>query len=336
MSRVVAASLVAAVVLVPAYACTLSTVTGDVDGGAADAASGVDASASDATLPDAPASDSGTALGECVAYTPAVITGKKEGSFARADEVVSVTLPETDVGGGLLKVTYTGKHLPLVGSIWLSAGELASEARYTTKPIGPGLTTAPSTVVYYRLQGKTRYELRTKPFSFDENGPNGYVVDYAYQPLVDCYEGNDTLATAKRIPVNTKITAFEHAGIGPDDRLLVRDTGQDWYTFELTREQRVKLTGFLPGKDGAAGANAALFYVTTADGTTPPECSTGSPFSTDPVADTENVETCEGLLPPGKYYVQLAHFTSQPAGWDSDEPIHPSWNTPYTFTIEAK
>ena len=335
MSRVLAASLFAAMVLVPAYACTLSTVTGDVDGGAADAASNVDA-ASDATLPDAPAIDSGTAQGECVAYTPAVINGKKEGSFARADDVVSVTLPATDVGGGLLKVTYTAKNNPLVGGIWLSEGDRALEERFSTRPIGPGVTTSPSATVYYRLRGNTRYELRTRPFAFDESGPNAYVVDYAYQPLVDCYEQNDSLATARRIPLNSKISAYAHAGIGPNDSLLVRDSGQDWYVFELATERRVKLTGFLPGKDGADGENSTHFIVTNSDGTTAPACSTGDSFSTDPVADTENVETCEGLLPPGKYYVQLAHFTSQPAGWDSDEPIHPSWNTPYTFTIEAK
>jgi hypothetical protein len=332
MSRFVSVSALAAVVvLVPLYACTLTNATGVVDGGA-DAGTAADGATADGATADADGSD----LGECVRYTPAVIAGKKEGSFASRDDVVSVVLPETDVGGGLLKVTYTGKNLPLVGSIVLAEGPRAEEDRFTTRPIGPGATSTPSTVVYYRLHGKKRYQLRTKPFSFDDAGPNGYSIDYTYQPLIDCYEDNDARTSAKRIPVNTTITAFEHAGIETNDSLLVRDSGQDWYWFELPREQRVKLKGFLPGKDGADGANAALFYVTASDGETEPGCATGSRFSTDPVADTENVETCEGILPAGKYFVRLAHFTSQPAGWDADEAIHASWNTPYTFVVEAK
>lgn len=340
MSRSLLALSLAAAVVLPAYACTITTSTNDGDAGTPDAdttvdAATVDAATVDAATVDAP-SDAGADLGECVRYTPAVMTGTKTGSFANRDDVVSIPLPQADLGGGILVVTYTAKHQPLVGSIWLAEGTRAAEDRFTTKPIGPGATTSPSTVVRYRLQGSKRYELRTRPFTFDDTGPNEYAISYTYEPLVDCYEGNDTPATAKRIPLNTTITAYQHAGIGPDERLLVRDSGIDWYSFELTQERRVKLRGVLPGKDGADGANPALFYVTTSDGETAPPCTTGSPFSTDPVSATESVETCEGVLAPGKYLVQLALFTSQPAGWDSDEPIHKSWNTPYSFVIEAK
>lgn len=191
-------------------------------------------------------------------------------------------------------------------------------------------------MVYYRLQGKRKYELRTTPFSFDDDGPNTYSIEYAYEPLVDCYESNDTRAEAKRIPLNKTITAYQHAGIGPSDSLFVRDSGADWYTFDLAEAKTVKLKGKLPGKDGPDGENAALFSVLLADGVTPARCAGSEPFTTDPVSATENVETCEGLLEPGKYLVKLDLFTSQPAASEINEPARKPWNTPYTFVLEAK
>lgn len=289
---------------------------------------------------DAGATDSATDAGaepnDCVPYTPAAISGTKEGTFATADDIVKVKLPETDVGGGLLKVTYEAKVQPLVGSIWLSEGAPTDAPRAETTAFGPGVTNADPAVVYFRLAGKKSYEVGVKPFFFaGDPAKDGYKMTYVYEPQNDCYEGNDAASAAKRIPVNTTITASLHTGIGATDTGLVKESGEDWYAFTLAAPKTVQLKAFLPGKDGADGKNSALLSIFQADGTTAAECANLQQMATNPVSDTENVETCSGALPAGRYLVKMEHFVSQASSTAVNTAPHKSWNTPYTFTIVA-
>ena len=286
---------------------------------------------------DGGATDGGAEPNDCVPYTPASISGTKEGTFATRDDIVKVKLPETDVGGGLLKVTYEAKVQPLVGSIWLGEGAPTDAPRAETSAFGPGVTNADPAVVYFRLAGKKSYEVGVKPFFFaDDPAKDGYKMTYTYEPQNDCYEGNDTSATAKRIPVNTTITASLHTGIGPTDTGLVKESGEDWYAFTLAAPKTVQLKAFLPGKDGPAGKNSTLMTVFQADGVTAAGCASGEGLlTTNPVADTENVETCSGSLAAGRYLVKLEHFVSQASSTAVNTAPHKSWNTPYTFSIVA-
>lgn len=285
---------------------------------------------------DASTADDHADLGGCVSYTPAEISGTLSGSFASADEIVRVPLPVTDVGGGLLRVTFLAHNQPMVGSIWLGEGARSAEARHETSAFGPGISDA-TAVVYYRLAGNKRYEIGAQSFSFDDSGVDDYTITYAYQPQLDCYEANDTRDAARRIPLDTTITASLHTGIGPDDSGTVNATGEDWYTFQLTAPKIVRLRATLPGKDGPDGGNTAMFTIFTADGTTAADCGGGSgSFATDPVSPTEAVETCEGTLAAGTYFVKLGHFVSQAAATDNNVAPHRSWNTPYTFVVSAR
>lgn len=284
---------------------------------------------------DGGATDGGAEPNDCVPYTPASISGTKEGTFATGDDIVKVKLPETDVGGGLLKVTYEAKVQPLVGSIWLGEGAPTDAPRAETSAFGPGVTNADPAVVYFRLAGKKSYEVGVKPFFFaDDPAKDGYKMTYTYEPQNDCYEGNDTSATAKRIPVNTTITASLHTGIGPTDTGLVKESGEDWYAFTLAAPKTVQLKAFLPGKDGDGGKNSTLMTVFQADGVTAAQCNL-EVMETNPVADTENVETCSGALAAGRYLVKLEHFVSQASSTAVNTAPHKSWNTPYTFSIVA-
>lgn len=280
--------------------------------------------------------DATTDLGECVPYTGAEISGTSSGSFASADEIVKIALPVTDVGGGLLRVTYQAHNQPMVGSIWLGEGARSDEARHVTAAFGPGVADS-TAVVYYRLAGNKRYEIGVQSYSFDDSGEDDYTITYAYEPQPDCYEANDTRSAARRIPLDTTITASLHAGIGTEDGDIVSATGEDWYTFELTAPKVVQLRGFLPGKEGADGVNSAMLTIFTADGTTAADCGGGEgSFETDPVSPTESVETCEGTLAAGTYYVRLGYFVSQYAVTGNNEAPHRSWNTPYTFIVSAR
>jgi len=276
----------------------------------------------------------GTDLGDCVPYAPATIADKKSGAFASGDDYVKFELPKTDLGGGLLKVTYVQAG-PVTAAIFLAEGAEPNVPRDETTAFGPGVTDDAPAVVYYRLAGNKSYQLGIKSFVYNADKPS-YSVEYSYEPLVDCYEANDTSAAARRVPVNTTITAYHHTGIGKDDTGLVNDTGDDWYYFELDASKTVKLQGVLPGKDGPDGGNSAQFTVYTADGTTTPACSGSETFETDPVAPKPSVETCSGELAAGKYLVRLKHFASQFSATSVNGTFNASWNTPYTFQIDAK
>lgn len=326
-------SAICAALVATSFACsTNNSVDGDC-GAANDGGGGTDGRGEGGASDGGEATDGGGDLGECVSYAPASISGKKTGVFTSA-EVVKIPLPETDVGGGLLKVTYT-QDAPVVGSLFLPEGASAADPRAETGAFGPGIGSGGPGVVYYRLAGKKAYELGVKPFSFDDTKAN-YGVEYVYEPLVDCYEANNSLAAAKRVPVNETITAYHHTGIDTNDTGSLNESGDDWYFFELSSEKRVKLKGVLPGKDGATGGNSALFTVYTADGEAQPACSGSGAFETNPVSDTEAVETCDGALSAGKYFVKLAHFVSQPSSSGVNESFNKSWNTAYTFKIEAQ
>jgi hypothetical protein len=98
----------------------------------------------------------------------------------------------------------------------------------------------------------------------------------------------------------------------------------------------VQLKAFLPGKDGDGGKNSTLMTVFQADGVTAAGCGTGQGvLATNPVADTENVETCSGSLAAGRYLVKLEHFVAQASSTAVNTAPHKSWNTPYTFSIVA-
>lgn len=284
----------------------------------------------------APSSDSGAedSFGECVKYTPADLSGSKSGTFTSA-ETVRIPLAKTDVGGGLLEVTYT-QNGSVEGSLFLAEGARAEEPRAGTGAMGPGVDSDQPVTVTYRLAGNKTYELGITPFSFNPETAE-YRLDYTYRPLNDCYESNDSVETAKRIPVNVGITAYQHAGIGVDDTSTVNASGEDWYYFELTEPKSVRLESTLPGKDGADGGNSGVWSVYQSDASTLAECATDSgSLSTDPVSSTETLETCEAALGAGKYYVHLSLFTGQPSVTGRDNAFNASWNTPYTLRIVAK
>src|SRR5690606_33558236 len=99
----------------------------------------------------------------------------------------------------------------------------------------------------FRAHGNTNYELVVRPaFSLYDDEDTSWSVSWSYQPLLDCYEGNDTIATAKRIPVGVPVEAYAHTGILADDQVLVRPSGVDFYTFELTEPTTVRLRATKP------------------------------------------------------------------------------------------
>ncbi|MCZ2250009.1 MAG: hypothetical protein LC111_14720 [Bacteroidia bacterium] len=271
-----------------------------------------------------PGTDGGD-LGECAIYTPTAIVGSKSGTFASGADVVSIPLPATDVGGGLLEVTISAQTQAMEVAIWLSEGEKKDEARMENAVLDDQTGT-----FYVRLHGGKAYELRAHATNFRDDRTNGYTISWKYEPLVDCYEDNDTRESAKRIPINTPIKAYLHVGIGPDDSHLVGPTADDWYTFELTEPKTAQLRVNVPGD------NTAYFSVRNADDV---EVTCDDPnfgMGTSATDTAEEMTSCVATLAPGKYWIKGAISNSEYPGTGIGEPVPPSWNTAYTLTVETK
>ncbi|MBX3226415.1 MAG: hypothetical protein KIT84_44665 [Labilithrix sp.] len=287
-------------------------------------------------IPDCPVPEGGTTpptgdagpsgdLGECVTYQPAAIDGTKSGTFTSGTDVVSIPLAATDVGGGLLKVTAAAQTQALEVSLWLGEGEKKDEARWEG-----GALDGETQTFYFRLHGGKSYELRAQATNYRDDKTNGYTVTWAYEPLVDCYEGNDTREAAKRIPVNTPIKAFLHAGIGPNDGRLVGPTADDWYWFELAEQRSVTMRVNVPGD------NTAFFSVRDGEDV---EVSCDDPnfgVHTSATDTAEDMASCSATLAPGKYWVRGGLGNSEEPGTGPGDAVPRTWNTPYTLTIDAK
>ncbi len=287
-----------------------------------------DCPAPDGGVPSTPQSDAGVDGGdrsECNAYTPAAIAGSKSGTFASGSDVVSIPLPKTDVGGGLLKVTMTAQTQAMEVALWRGDGAKKDEARWEASVLDEE-----SGTFYLRLHGGTAYELRAHTTNFRDDRTNGYAISWEYEALVDCYEGNDTRESAKRIAINTPIKAYLHAGIGPDDSRLVGPTADDWYTFELAEKKTATLRVNVPGE------STAYFSVRNGEDTEVPCDDPNFGMSTNATDTAEDMASCVATLAPGKYWIKGGLANSEDPGTGTGDPLPRSWNGAYTLTVEAK
>lgn len=281
----------------------------------------------DASTPtDATATDGGAAdRGECTDYTPAKVDAAKSGTFASAQDVVKLPLPTTDVGGGLLAITMKATSQPFEVGVWLLEGDKASEQRTEADVDADG--TASYTA---RLAGGKTYELRITPLDFRADKANGYGVEAKYEPLVDCYEGNDTRAAAKRIPTDRAITAHLHAGIGPNDSRLVGPTGDDWYWFELAEPKKVSLALTIPGE------STAYFQLRDAKDEVV-RCEDPNESVEMPGTETrETFTTCAASLEAGRYWVRAGLANSEEPSTGPNLAVPKSWREPYTLTVVTR
>lgn len=301
-----------------ALACTVTEDDGD-----SPTAPSLDASAPPGQ--DASTGEAGTDLGDCVRYTPAEIAGSRSGAFTSNTDVATIPLPVTDVGGGLLKITVAAQTQATEVSVWLGQGDKKDEARWEASVLDDATGS-----FYVRLAGGLAYELRAHPTNFRDDRTNAYTVTWTYEPLVDCYEANDTLAAAKRIPVGTPIEAYLHAGIGPDDSRLVGTQAEDWYVFELAESKVTTLRVNVPGD------NTAYFSVVDGDGE---EIACDDPnfgMGTSSTDTAETMTSCVATLAPGRYWIKGAIANSEYPGTGIGEPVPPSWNRAYTLTVDAQ
>jgi hypothetical protein len=261
--------------------------------------------------------------GECTPYTPATVAGSKSGTWASGRTLDTVLLDISDVGGGLVEVTLTGTDHPTEVSVRLQ-GRPEDEWHPGVDVLVSDSTTLTRGFVL-RAQGEKRYQLELRPIGTPAPDKSAsYTVTWAYKPNVDCYEHNDSVATAKRLPLDVPIQAYAHAGIIEGDGILVGPSILDFYRFELPSPRRVSLSARKP-------SDTALTFELWEP------ASQGALAATDMFAGANEDSTSEELeLPAGTHYVRVNTFASQPSTQTTDTPLPADWNRPYTLTIKTR
>lgn len=275
----------------------------------------------DPVPPQCPASTTpATDRGECSSEQPQATTGQQSGAWTPTALHARVPLTIADPSGGLVEVTLTVTDVP--GEVGVT---VPGDPDYRSGVLAwvdeqPPRKTRRFT---FRAQGQQTYELDVAAFSTPGAGESAaWTVSWRYTPNPDCYEPNDTLAAAKRIPLDVPITAFAHPGIRPGEVVLVRNGLLDFYRFELSAPTTVRLAVKQPYEaqvsfelwDGAANAPLA---------------------ATDLFAAPDVVSTsAEVELAAGTWYVRVSPFVDDYGATPDDQPAPAYWSLPYTLTVE--
>lgn len=255
----------------------------------------------------------------CVKYEPAKVAGNQRGVWKTREDQQVVAIDVSDPGGGLVKVTIGVTGTPTTANVRVKG--LTGEANEVGVNVGAGGEKQGGFV--FRAQGGQHYELVLKPFVGLADGDNSYSLSWSYEPLVDCYEHNDTKETARKIAVGESVQADAHAGMIAGDGLRVGPALVDFYKFELTAKTKLRLAVTKPDD------SALVFEVLDAQD--------AGLASVDPVgAGGTELVSDDAELEAGTYWVRVAAFVGQATTQDSKEPIPAGWNRPYKFSLQIR
>lgn len=254
-------------------------------------------------------------LHECEPYRPADVSGERNGSFTEIDEFETWPIVIDDPGGGLVTVTLQASGGTTVSVLIKDVvAEVNSHIGHLTDENG-------NAKIVFRAHGNKTYNLSATAF-VTPNDVATWTAKWSYEPLVDCYEHNDTRADARAIPVNTPISAYAHTGILEEDGVLVGPSVVDWYRFTIHEPATVSLASVMPDE-------SALFFDLLGDDDIV-ALATASHVAAPNSVESEAVE-----LAAGTYYVRLGYFVSDSVGVSGDDVVPALWREPYTLTVNV-
>jgi hypothetical protein len=274
-------------------------------------------------------------LHECVAYDPSDAGGDLSGSWAASGSAGEVTRDITvpsDPGGGYVTVRLQAPEgiRPLLGVqvIPLVSGSIFTEA--TDPAVNPDPTLLE--MVFEVAPGR-QYQLllRAASAASGVTFPQGYSASWSFTSRVDCYEPNDTLETAKAIPMETAITATFIAGYRDSNSIPALSVPTlDFYRFELHAPSAVRITL----SDVADTVRPRLLLFTDAGATI-------GIGALAPAAGANAVYESAGALAAGWYRVRVdtqqspAAFSREAHVSRSDEEMPPHFVQDYTLVVET-
>lgn len=186
-------------------------------------------------------------LHECVAYQPTVGAGEDlsatwTATGAAGDVVDAFTVPG-DAGGGYVRFVLDAPD-GVRPSLEIDVLPLASGAIYAASADpADSIDTTRIEVVFEVAAGRS-YQVRMRAANAESSVafPQGFSADWTFESRYDCYEGNDTLATAKAIPMNATVEGHLIAGFRDANNVTSGgDTTRDFYRFELHETTTVRV-----------------------------------------------------------------------------------------------
>lgn len=291
-----------------------------VDSGPGDGGS-ADTGAADTGMGDTGPGDAGaTAAHDCTPYTPTDEAGMSDGRWTEANDEApmhGLTAP-ADPGGGHFHVTLGGFDGTRV------AGQLQIYDGIDGTHIGNAVDGTRGAGVSARFTAApgASYDVRPRQFLNESPAsyPIAYVLTWELVPAVDCYEPNDTVEQAKRIPLEERIEAFLLAGFGDD--IPSKEEYADLYAIEV-----------------AAAGEIVVDFVQVPDDLTIEVELLDESRST--VSRWHNAATGGGSLfeqtvmldAAGTYYVRVTPWLLPDVFVADDEAAPASWTMPYTFEV---
>jgi len=279
-------------------------------------------------------------LHECVMYEPTLnVGGDISGQWSTSGEagqvVETITVPD-DAGGGYVTVRIQSDTGSMRSQIF---AEVIPEASASISLPGqsvtdPAIDPDPSLVeAVFEVAPEREYLLTLRGLNRIGGSityPQRFTASWSFTSRVDCYEPNDTLATAKAIPMENPITASFIAGFRDSNSIeATSEPTLDFYRFELHAPTAVRITL----SDVVATVRPRLTLYNAA-GTT-----VGSAASA-PAAGQSAVLT-SGTLPAGWYRVRVdvglspSSFRRSSLTSNTDTEIPPHFLQNYTLVVET-
>ncbi len=278
-------------------------------------------------------------LHECVMYeptptTPVDISGSWTASGGAGDVLRTITVP-ADPGGGYVTVRLrstasmrpelTAEVLPEASASIVLSGQTTADPAINPDPtlVEAVFEVAPGRSYRLTLRG-------TNTAGAGITYPQAFTASWSFSSRVDCYEPNDTIETAKAIPMENPISASFIAGFRDSNSIqATSEPTLDFYRFELHAPTAVRITL----SDVVATVRPRLTLYNAA-GTT-----VGS-AALAPAAG-ENAVLTSGTLPAGWYRVRTdvaqspSAFRRSSLTSNTDTEIPPHFLQNYTLVVET-
>ena len=295
------------------------------------------AAAPDATvmMPDATVMmpDAGSEPHDCVPYMPTPAGDDISGQWSGPDDenTTTITVP-ADPGGGIVTVTLSSNRPPPFLTATLVIPNAAGAVF-----AGGAAGTSNERMVTTRFEAAPGESYTLTAAQFGGLRPDEYPVDYTmtwtFASKVDCYEPNNDHPDAKRVPLNTELSAY-YLGSMRDERQAMDGYG-DWYSFTLTEQSNVSVT-FTSTSPGDVSRLRLDIFDPSRNGFPPPGFQVTLGPDAAAVLDMGMLMTPPTVeLDPGTYLVQVSSGSGpvHTMGPDEDTPKH--FIHEYKFQVNA-
>lgn len=166
-------------------------------------------------------------------------------------------------------------------------------------------------------------------FVISDNPPITYNLSWSFSGRMDCYEPNDVVSEAKRIPKNQTIEAFALTGYVNNSVIVNEAQNNDYYSVQL--ESSAKLKVDLLQVPTSVNLNVKILRLDeSAIGVTYEE------VSGEITADGAIYNTLtDSVLPSGIYLIRIYIGGERTTVINDGESAPDHWGTPYTFKVSA-